>query len=46
MHSWLGEGPEKPQSAHLAWVPPTNEKFTVRLPPGESRTPNTARVSI
>ena len=32
MHSWLAEGPEKPQSAHLAWVPPTNEKFTVRLP--------------
>ena len=32
MHSWLAEGPGKPQSAHLAWVPPTNEKFTVRLP--------------
>jgi hypothetical protein len=30
MHSWLAEGPQKPQSAHLALVPPTNEKFTVR----------------
>ena len=30
MHSWLAEGPQKPQSAHLALVPPPNEKFTVR----------------
>jgi hypothetical protein len=32
MHSRLTEGPEMPESAPLALVPPTNEKFTVRLP--------------
>jgi integrase len=31
MHSLLPEGREMPQSVHLALVPPTNEKFTVRL---------------
>jgi integrase len=33
MHSWLAEGPGKPQSAHLALVPPTSEKFTVGRKP-------------
>jgi integrase len=32
MHSWLAEGPGKPQSVHLALGSPTNEKFTVRMP--------------
>jgi integrase len=33
IHSWLAEGPGKPQSAHLALVPPTSEKFTVGRKP-------------
>jgi integrase len=33
MHSWWSEDGEMPQSVHLAQVPPTNEKFTVRRKP-------------
>jgi site-specific recombinase XerD len=32
MHSWLDGESGNAQSVHLALVPPTNEKFTVRLP--------------